>query len=220
MNQQKSLAVLCSGGLDSAILLGQAIRRYEAVHPLYVRFGLVWEDVELEYLRRFLAALACPALAQLQVLESPVRDVYGNHWSVTGAGVPQEGTPDEAVFLPGRNVFFLSKAMLWCQLNGVPCVALGSLQTNPFPDATPQFFRSFAALMNEALGAQVDVQLPLAGMKKVQVMELGRDLPLQHTFSCMRPVNGLQCGRCSKCGERKQAFADAGMRDPTRYASS
>lgn len=212
-----SLAVLISGGLDSAILLGDALRQGSVVHPLYVRFGLAWEDVERAYLVRYLAALACPALMPLTILECPVSDVYGSHWSITGVDVPLENTPDELVFLPGRNVFFLSKAMLWCQLNSVPALALGTLQSNPFPDATVEFFRDFPRIVNQALGASVQVRLPFGGVKKTEVMKLGRGLPLEHTFSCIRPRHGLHCGTCSKCGERKQAFAAAAMSDPTPY---
>ena len=32
-----AVAVLISGGLDSAILLGDALRRHPAVYPLFVR---------------------------------------------------------------------------------------------------------------------------------------------------------------------------------------
>lgn len=216
----RELAVLISGGLDSAILLGESLRSHAAVHPLYVRFGLFWEDTELAYLCRFLEALAGPALRPLQILDCPVRDLYDVHWSVTGAGVPADDSPDDAVFLPGRNVFFLAKALVWCHLRGVPAVALGSLQTNPFADATPAFFKDFANLVNQAVGGAVQVQLPYRGLRKTAVMQRGRDMPLQHTFSCMRPVKGLHCGGCNKCGERKLAFADAGMPDPTEYANS
>src|SRR5262245_18078201 len=52
------LAVLTSGGLDSAVLLAEACRRHGAVFPLYVRFGLTWEAVEQRYLARFLQAIA------------------------------------------------------------------------------------------------------------------------------------------------------------------
>src|SRR5688572_13854365 len=97
------LAVLVSGGLDSAILVGEEVRR-RTVYPLYIRFGLGWEEIELAHLRRFLEAAACPALRPLTLLEMPVRDLYGSHWSVTSEGVPAGGTPDEAVYLPGRNV--------------------------------------------------------------------------------------------------------------------
>ena len=212
-----SLAILISGGLDSAILLGDAQRRGEHVWPLFIRFGLAWEEVELLYLRRYLESVAGPNLEPLTILEQPVADLYGDHWSVTGRGVPSADAPDEAVFLPGRNVLLLAKAMVWCHLHGVSAVALGSLQTNPFPDATPEFFRGFEAIVNRAVGGQVRIALPFAGLKKQAVMQLGRGLPLQSTFSCIQPRDGLHCGRCNKCAERQHAFAATGMSDPTRY---
>src|SRR5256885_16328497 len=58
---QEPLAVLVSGGLDSAVLLGRAARERPAVHPLYVRTGLAWEATELDYLHRFLNAIRTPA---------------------------------------------------------------------------------------------------------------------------------------------------------------
>lgn len=213
-----TLAVLISGGLDSAILLGDAVRRGERVQPLFVRCGLAWEEIELVHVCRFLAALAGDNLEPLVILEQPVRDVYGEHWSVTGRGVPSASDPDEMVFLPGRNVFLLAKPLLWCHLHGVPEVALGSLATNPFPDATPAFFRALEDVVNQAVGGAVHIRLPFAGQKKRDVMLLGRGLPLEHTFSCIRPAGELHCGQCNKCAERRHAFADAGMADPTRYA--
>lgn len=215
-----SLAVLISSGLDSAILLGDALRRGEVVHPLFVRCGLAWEEVELSHLRRFLAAMRRSNLEPLTILEQPVADLYGDHWSVTRKGVPSADAPDEAVFLPGRNVLLLAKALLWCHLHGVPAVALGSLQTNPFPDATPEFFTAFEQTVNRAVGGKVRIDLPFAGLKKQAVMQLGRELPLEHTFSCIQPIDGLHCGQCNKCAERRRAFADARMNDPTTYLHS
>src|SRR5688572_29564545 len=121
-----SLAVLISGGLDSAILLGEAVRTHDRVVPIFVRCGLAWEQVELTYLQRFLEAIQ-PAPAPLVVLEQTVADLYGPHWSITGENVPGEKDPDEMVFLPGRNVLLLAKSLLWCHLHKVPEIALGSL---------------------------------------------------------------------------------------------
>src|SRR5881227_1200317 len=109
------VAVLVSGGLDSAVLLAEAVRLHPAVHPLYVRFGLAWEEAELAHLRRFVEALGAltqprSPLQPLVVLDMPAGDLYGEHWSITGQGVPAAGTPDDAVFLPGRNVLLLAKA--------------------------------------------------------------------------------------------------------------
>lgn len=211
------LAVLISGGLDSAILLGEALRHHPVVHPLYVRTGLYWEEAEQHSLRRFLDTLRCPVLQPLQVLDLPVADLYGSHWSMTGDAVPDADSPDAAVFLPGRNVLLLAKALLWCHLRGVPAVALAPLRQNPFPDATPAFFRAYQDAVNLGIGSSVQVRRPYADLTKAEVMQRGRDLPLEVTFSCLRPVAGRHCGRCNKCAERRRAFADAGMPDRTPY---
>jgi 7-cyano-7-deazaguanine synthase len=214
-----TLAVLVSGGLESAILVGEEVRRRSAVQPLYVRCGLLWETVEEEHLRRYLAALRCPGLRPLHVLHVPVQDLYGAHWSMTGNDVPDAESPDEAVFLPGRNVLLLSKALLWCHLHDAPALALGTLAGNPFPDATPEFFDALAGVVDQAVGGSVRVLLPYRGLHKVEVMQRGRDLPLGLSFSCIRPVQSRHCGACNKCAERRAAFAAAGLRDPTVYAS-
>src|SRR5437016_1148533 len=88
LEKGRALAVLISGGLDSAILLGDALRQGAVVHPLYVRTGLHWEGDELHHLERFLAAVRCPSLRPLHVLDLPVADLYGAHWSITGKDVP------------------------------------------------------------------------------------------------------------------------------------
>ncbi len=216
-NALPPLAVLVSGGLDSAILLAEALRERPAVFPLYVRFGLAWEDAEGAHLRRFLEAVRTPALRPLTVLDLPVRDLYGDHWSLTGNGVPGADTPDEAVFLPGRNVLLLAKALVWCHLRQVPAVALAPLAANPFPDATPDFFAAYEAAVNQALAGRVQVLQPYRGLHKAEVLRRGRHLPLEWTFSCIRPVNGRHCGACNKCAERRRGFAEAGLPDRTVY---
>jgi 7-cyano-7-deazaguanine synthase len=219
MHGDDSIAVLISGGLDSSILLGEMLRTHSRVHPLFVRSGLFWESVELDHLKRYLEAIRYPALQPLQILEAPITDICPDHWSVRGRDVPDENSPDEAVYIPGRNVLLLSKAMLWCHLNRVPAVAMGTLSSNPFPDATPAFFDSFERIVNSAIGGSVRILRPYAHLHKSDVMACGRGLPLQFTFACLRPVNGLHCGHCNKCQERRVAFRDVGMADPTRYES-
>ena len=201
------IAVLVSGGLDSAVLLAELVTAGRTVYPLYVRCGLPWEPAELDHLKRFLAAVAVPNLRPLHVLEAPARDLYGDHWSMTGRNVPGADTPDDAVYLPGRNVLLLTKAILWCHLHQVPAVALGTLASNPFPDATPEFIAALTRLTNEAVGGSVRVLRPYAGLSKSDVVRRGAGFPVQHTFSCLRPVDGQPCGACNKCEEWRQALA-------------
>ncbi|HEV3386477.1 MAG TPA: 7-cyano-7-deazaguanine synthase [Gemmata sp.] len=213
------LAVLASGGLDSAILLAEAVRVYPKVHPLYIRTGLYWETTELVYLDRFLAAIATTNLLPLSILEQPVRDLYGNHWSLTGLDIPIAGTPDEDVYLPGRNVLLLAKSLLWCYLNGVPEIAMAPLAANPFPDATNEFFAEFSGAVNRAVQANVRILRPYSHLHKSEILKRANGIPLRNTFSCIRPVDGLHCGRCNKCFERQQGFRDADLADPTTYSS-
>jgi 7-cyano-7-deazaguanine synthase len=214
------IGLLASGGLDSSILLGTLLERGRNVQPFYIRSGLIWEEAELEAVRRLLHAMAHPRLGGLVVLSLPLPDLYGDHWSVTGRGVPDRTSPDEAVYLPGRNALLAIKAGLWCKLHGIGELALGVLGSNPFADASPDFFEGFESLLSHEPGPPLRVVRPLAGLSKRQVMLLGRDLPLELTFSCIAPVGGLHCGACNKCAEREAAFRRVGWEDPTVYAAS
>jgi 7-cyano-7-deazaguanine synthase len=219
-SSSNTTGVLASGGLDSSILIGHLLREGRRVQPFYIRTGLVWQAEELPALERFLAAVASDDLARLVVLDMPLADLYGGHWSLTGRDTPAADSPDEAVFLPGRNALLLVKAAVWCQLHGVSELALAPLGTSPFDDANPAFVHDFQAAINRGSARPVQLSLPFAAMNKQQVMALGRELPLEWTFSCISPASGLHCGRCNKCAERQAAFERAGIEDRTTYAEA
>ncbi len=213
------LGVLASGGLDSAILVADLLRKQRRVQPIYIRTGLVWQEQELPALRRFLGEIVTPDLAELVVLDLPLADLYAGHWSLTGANIPAADSPDEAVFLPGRNALLLVKAAVWCQLHGVGELAMAPLGTSPFEDASEAFFRDFQSAINRGSPRSVKLLQPFAQMTKRQVMVLGRGLPLELTFSCLAPIGGEHCGQCNKCAERQAAFREAQLEDRTQYAT-
>lgn len=218
--EANAVAVLASGGLDSAILVARLAGEGRQVTPIYVRFGLAWEDVEVGHLERFLGSLPFPEVRALVVLDLPVADIYGTHWSVTGRGVPDDDSPDEAVYLPGRNLLLLAKSSVWCALNGIPTIALGTLAANPFPDADREFFAGYAALAGRALGHRFEVVTPFAGLAKHEVLEIGRQFQLDLTFSCIAPRSDRHCGFCNKCAERQLAFKMLGITDTTEYSAT
>lgn len=116
----------------------------------------------------------------------------------------------------------LSKAAIYCARHGIGRVALGPLAGNPFPDATAEFFDAMARALSLGLVHPLAIDAPFASMDKSAVIRLGVELgvPLALTLSCMNPQEGKHCGRCSKCRERRDAFSEAGVADPTAYASA
>jgi 7-cyano-7-deazaguanine synthase len=218
-SQQQTTALMLSGGIDSAVLLDQLMSRGWDVAPIYIRTGCAWESCELFAIRRFLAALAQARLSDLVMLDMPLEDLYGDHWSISGADPPDDTSPHEAVFLPGRNPLLLIKPSLWCWMHGIEHLALATLSGNPFEDATPEFFARFEAMFRVATGHHVQIARPFERLPKHRVLEMGRHLPLELTFSCLAPVDGLHCGRCNKCAERRRAFRELQLPDATHYAA-
>jgi 7-cyano-7-deazaguanine synthase len=215
---EESVCVLLSGGLDSCVLAATAAKKAVRVFPVYVRAGLFWEATELQHVQRFLTALNLLAVAPLQELSLPAEDLYGaHHWSISGQQIPDIHSDDREVYLPGRNLLLLSKAALFCALRRIPVLALGLLKGNPFPDSTPDFLNSFAAVASRAMNFDLTILTPFLNLTKIEVIRAGRDLPLELTFSCLNPVTGIHCGVCNKCAERRLAFSRAGIPDKTRY---
>jgi len=212
-------AVLFSAGLDSAVLAA-AEARNGRVHPIYVSCGLAWETQELEAVDRLLATTVFDGVSPIARLTFPARDLYpATHWALTG-NPPAFDTPDEDVYLAGRNVMLLSKAAIHCVRQSVHRIALATLSNNPFPDATPEFFAALSRALSLGLNHEIEVATPFAALHKEDVVKLGVELgvPLEVTLSCMNPRAGKHCGLCSKCRERRDAFHEAGVEDRTPYA--
>ena len=234
-----STAVLLSGGLDSAVLLADEASRGE-VQPIYVSVGLAWEAAERAIVERLLAGSPFrDRMRPLAALSVDMRDVYAaNHWAVEGRP-PSYHTPDEDVYLPGRNVILFGKAGVFCAAADIGRLVIGTLEHNPFPDATPQFRDAMQRALTLGLAHELSIEAPFAGLSKAAVIRRGVALgvPFELSLSCMNPKRSGQwsavsdhaghrplatghyvhCGTCSKCRERHDAFLEAGVADPTEY---
>jgi 7-cyano-7-deazaguanine synthase len=215
--------VLLSGGLDSAVLLAHEAERARVL-PVYVSAGLAWESAERRMLSHLLGApLFAGKIAPLETLDFTMRDVYApSHWAVVGVP-PAYDTPDDDVYLVGRNLVLLTKAGVKAATRKASRLALGLLAGNPFPDATPQFLAAMAQALTLGLNHPLEIATPFSEMHKDDVIRRGRELgvPLALTLSCMNPIDApipLHCGQCSKCRERRDGFRAAGVDDLTAYA--
>jgi 7-cyano-7-deazaguanine synthase len=219
-------AILLSGGLDSAVLLAEEAAAGD-VQPVYVSAGLAWEPAERAMVSRLLLTPPFAGIGRpLVTLTVDMRDTYAaSHWAVAGRA-PAYDTPDEDVYLAGRNLVLLAKAGVHCALAGLDRIVLGTLDGNPFPDATPAFRAAMAQAAALALARPMAIDAPYADQTKAGVIRRGLALgvPLALTLSCMQPVwrsddapLPRHCGRCSKCRERHDAFLRVNGSDPTDY---
>ena len=200
-------------------MLAKALADGEDVQPVYVCTGLAWEAEEQAAARTFLASL--PPTRAVKALTVDMTDVYPpSHWAIRGEA-PGFDTPDRDVYLEGRNLILLSKAAVFMARTGSTRVQIGLLSGNPFPDSSRTFFDAMEKAVSAGLASSIAIEAPLAEMSKADVIRLGQRLGvrLDLTLSCMQPVRGRHCGRCSKCRERRDAFRNASVIDPTDYAS-
>jgi 7-cyano-7-deazaguanine synthase len=218
-NDNHTVCVLTSGGLDSGVLIAELAREYSKVQPVYVRCGLFWEQAERFWLRRFLKQLRgiYSHIQPLKMLSMDLREIYGDHWSLTGRNVPDYHSDDFEVYLPGRNIMLLAKTAVFCVLRGFATIATAPLSANPFPDGTPQFYQRFQEVLSEGMATRLSIRIPFRQLSKEDVIRMGRDLPLELTFSCICPKDRRHCGECGKCAERIKAFRAVGIEDLTPY---
>jgi len=197
------------------------------VLPVYVSVGLAWEGAEMAMAEQLLRAPVFANRAEpLARVDFTMRDVYPpSHWAIRGVP-PAYDTPDQDVYLSGRNLVLLTKAGVVAARRGAHRIALGPLAGNPFPDARPAFFSAMADALSLGLDHAIEIATPFLEWDKAAVIARGVELavPLALTLSCMSPpiTDGLprHCGLCSKCRERRDAFAAAGVSDPSTYANS
>jgi len=216
--------VLLSGGLDSAVLLsyiGNQGERGEEVVPVHIRCGYAWEHAEAHCIQRLMKSALAPRIKPLRSIHFDMRDILPEgHWALTGIA-PAYDTDDEEVYLQGRNITLLSKAAVLASQLKIKKIAIGLLKGNPFPDATPTFLQTMGRALTLGLAADIQILTPFVTWTKADIVKEARrvGLPLDLTISCMMPIGGRHCGRCSKCRERHDGFVKANLPDPTDYAT-
>jgi 7-cyano-7-deazaguanine synthase len=196
----KQICVLASGGVDSSSLIAYYRDRGFIVHPLYVRFGFIWEKAELYWLRRQLKFFKSRNIRQLQVLDVSGLSHLANHWGKTRKNIPGNNSAWDSVFLPGQNYLLLACAASYCRNINVHRIAIGTLRNNPFDDASPSYRNQVSQLASLSFEIKFKIEAPFYKWKKMKVIRRWPEL-LARSFSCYNPIGYKPCGACAKCGE-------------------
>lgn len=203
----RSAIVLLSGGLDSAVCLWWAKRRWD-VYALSVNFYRRNPREAMAARRLARAAGVARISVDLPFLRE-IRDLE------------KRKTIDlPPAYIPSRNLIFYGLASYWAEAKGASRLFGGHTAEDGyiFPDATERYIASLNRLLRSARRRLV-IEAPLIRLRKAGVVRLGLRLkvPLELTWSC-HGEGSRHCGRCLGCVRRKEAFDRARVPDPAAYA--
>lgn len=218
--------ILVSGGLDS--MISAALAR-EAGYRLYaLSFDYNQRhQIELAAARRVAAALG----AERHIVMPMDLRAFGGSALTADIDVPKDGVGDDipVTYVPARNTIFLSLALGWAEASGARDIYIGvnALDYSGYPDCRPEFIEGFERLAELATKAGVEgtpfrIRAPLQHMTKADIVREGARLGLDMglSWSCYDPApGGLHCGLCDSCRLRAKGFEEAGIPDPTQYAT-
>ncbi len=215
--------MLHSGGLDSTVCLGLALREGYEAWTLSFDYGQR-HAAELAAARAVADAMGVPA-ARRRVL--PLQEIFSGSALTGDASVPLDRSAQEigagipATYVPARNLVFLSLATALAEPLGCRDLFIGvnALDYSGYPDCRPEFIAAFQAAARLGTATPLLVHTPLVAKTKAEIARVGHDLglPLALTLSCylgLRPA----CGRCDACQLRRKGFTEAGLADPLPYA--
>ncbi|WP_151955569.1 7-cyano-7-deazaguanine synthase QueC [Sphingomonas sp. EC-HK361] len=227
MTDQQPLAVaLVSGGLDSMIAAARAREEGYRLLALSIDYNQR-HRLELAAARRIAASLG----AERHIVLPMDLSAFGGSALTDDIAVPKTGVGEgiPVTYVPARNTIFLSLALGWAEAAGARDLYIGvnALDYSGYPDCRPEFIAAFEGLAELATKAGVEgepfrIRAPLQDMTKADIVREGTRLGLDlgMSWSCYDPAaGGLHCGLCDSCRLRAKGFADAGIADPTVYAT-
>ncbi|WP_066514821.1 7-cyano-7-deazaguanine synthase QueC [Sphingobium cloacae] len=225
-NKGKFAVVLLSGGLDSMVAGGLA--REAGYHVLALTIDYNQRHrVELQAAARIARALN----AMSHIVLPLDLTAFGGSALTADIAVPKGGVGADipVTYVPARNTIFLALTLGLAEASGANEVFIGvnALDYSGYPDCRPEFidaFQKMAALATKAgvEGHPIRINTPLQHMSKADIAReadrLGLDAGM--SWSCYDPTpDGRHCGLCDSCRLRAKGFAEAGLPDPTRYAT-
>lgn len=225
---QKKAVILLSGGIDSATTLAVAKQRGFEIYALSFDYSQR-HKIELQAAKETAKQLGTH---EHRVFTLDLRQFSGS--ALTGnLPVPKEGLNQSGeipnTYVPARNMIFLSLAVGYAESLGAADIFIGAneIDYSGYPDCRPEFLAAFEKMANLGTrvgieGSGLRIQAPLVSKSKAEIIRIGIELGVDYsrTISCYDPSSdGQACGECDSCRIRRTGFEQAGVIDPTKYAT-
>lgn len=214
----KDALIILSGGMDSTTLLYDYADRIALA--VTFNYGSNHNPREIECAR-----YNCDRLGiELTVVDMPFIGQLFESSLLSGADDIPEGNYDDenmrSTVVPFRNGIMLAVAAGMAESRGLHTLMMANHGGDHaiYPDCRPGFVKAMSQAISEGTYEHIEIFAPYTNLTKTDIARRGAELGIDysHTYSCYKGGE-RHCGRCGTCTERRQAFADAGLPDPTLY---
>ena len=214
----KDALMVLSGGMDSVTML------YDYADSIAMAVNFVYgsnhNQRELECARYHCGRLGI----ELAVINLAFIGEQFESSLLGGADAIPEGQYDsdnmKSTVVPFRNGIMLAAAAGLAESRGLKAVMIANHGGDHaiYPDCRPGFIEAMGRAISEGTYDGIELRAPYTLLTKSAIAIRGRELGVDysHTYSCYKGGE-KHCGKCGTCTERKEAFREAGMPDPTEY---
>lgn len=214
----KDSVIIVSGGLDSITLL------YDKAETIALAisfdYGQNHSRKELPYAEYHCQKLGIPHIT----IPLTFMHQYFKSSLLEGAEAIPEGHYEEenmkSTVVPFRNGIMLAIATGIAESHELKRVYIANHGGDHtiYPDCRPEFIDAMDKATSAGTFVDVRVEAPYTNISKADIVRRGDALGIDYakTWSCYKGSE-MHCGKCGTCVERKEAFADAGVEDPTEY---
>ena len=215
--------VLLSGGMDSTAALYWARREHEVIGAVSFDYGSKHNHKEIAF-----AQWHCQQLGQRHdnVALPFVNDLFASDLLKSGGDIPDGHYADQNMkrtVVPFRNGIMLAIACGIAESREAEALVIAAHSGDHaiYPDCREPFMLAIAEAMRQGTYARIELLRPFIAIDKTGIARLGHDLGIDfaQTWSCYKGGD-LHCGTCGTCVERREAFNQAGLPDPTEYVST
>ncbi len=215
---EKDTLMVVSGGMDSTTMLYEYADRIALA--VTFNYGSNHNVREIECARYNCAKLGI----ELVIVDMPFVGQLFESSLLSGADAIPEGNYDDknmrSTVVPFRNGIMLAVAAGMAESRGLKRLMMANHGGDHaiYPDCRPGFVDAMSRAISEGTYDHVTIDAPYTNITKTDIARRGAALGIDysHTYSCYKGSE-KHCGRCGTCTERRQAFADAGIPDPTEY---
>lgn len=214
----KDSLIILSGGMDSVTLMHY--KKDRIALAVSFDYGSNHNTREIECASFQCNALGIPHL----IIPLEFMKKYFKSSLLDGADeIPEGHYSDDnmkSTVVPFRNGIMLAIACGLAESKGLTKVMMANHGGDHaiYPDCRPEFVDAMSEAMKFGTYQHVTIEASFTNISKTEIARLGHNLGIDYamTYSCYKGGKN-HCGKCGTCVERKEAFQQAGLTDPTIY---